>query len=78
MDINSLIEKLPLDKLPQGVQDQISGIKDKVASGELSLDDAKTKLNELVGGIDLEGLKDKIPGGVDDALIDKVKGFFGQ
>lgn len=45
MDINSLIEKLPLYKLSQGVQDQISGIKDKVTSGELSLDDAKTKIN---------------------------------
>lgn len=78
MDINSLIEKLPLDKLPQGVQDQISGIKDKVTSGELSLDDAKTKINDLVGNIDLEGLKDKIPGNIDDGLIDKVKGFFGQ
>lgn len=78
MDINSLIEKLPLDKLPQGVQDQIAGIKDKVTSGELNLDDAKAKINELVGGIDLEGLKDKIPGNIDDGLIDKVKGFFGQ
>lgn len=77
MDINSILNKLPLDKLPQGAQDQIAVIKDKVSSGELSLDDAKTKINELVGGVDLEGLKDKIPGGVDDAIIDKVKGFFG-
>jgi hypothetical protein len=78
MDINSLIEKLPLDKLPQGVQDQIAGIKDKVTSGELNLDDAKAKINELVGGIDLEGLKDKIPGNLDDGLIDKAKGLFGK
>ena len=78
MNLDSLLEKLPVDKLPQGLQDQVGEIKAKVSSGELSLEDAKTKIDQLVGSVDIEAMKDKIPGNIDDSLIDKAKGFFGK
>jgi hypothetical protein len=77
MDFKSLLDKLPLDKLPEGAKSQVEEIKQKVDSGELGVDDAKAKLSELTLGLDLGDIKDKIGDSAGD-LVDKAKGLFGK